>query len=720
MSGYPLRTAYDATETRKKYLESLALRAKLDNDNLQANKLYKRTGAVATPPDTRTTTEKLADLFRVRIDIRSKLGQLMSGDDAQAVVNRLDEQELVFLSGRIDKMIADLKPKYTLGMPYQVFMSFFQDAVKNFMAYGDVEISRAILEELASTSADTQFAIENLTRQIQLQGKQELIFNMDNIRQLLDLVGRGQQLLDGFAIDPQIENQVQSSIDAIKQAVPTKKQLLQIEDDFQKAVRLGDNKQQKVIADELTTILTNVDTLKNNIDELSKVVEDVTGQLPVAPPPSLKRDTTQDVVKTYIKPFNPSRSYYNVDMANNLFTKMFEIIENNPQKKQIWDNIRQRASPVKGVEGGLKITDNIKSGNSLYQHISKKGYKFMGIRGVNTFIDDFKNEFEDIFTEEARTIPAPADPFSRTDITDYRTFTTQPPAPAPAPKPKKKVGIFQFMFKKPNFKQLVEQITNEDASYTEDILKNDINNMTIDPIFNVYSMEDNNDKALIISYVEEYVTDLLNELAGGNAPALDFTNFVREKQQKSATGKGLRKKSKSCRMKGGSVKIDTSVGIPQQEKPANYVPFGRYILNRNKLNDGVVMIKRPNGAFMGDLQSRRISSNLKNIFQKVIGGNIPNYQDFSKLDDDEKEYLHYVAKKTNLVDKLQVPAPKKDSEEKMIDRFQVLRGQIVAGNDNRQLINEFKKLVLQMSDLKLLPRRQVSDILIDIERAFGN
>ena len=172
-------------------------------------------------------------------------------------------------------------------------------------------------------------------------------------------------------------------------------------------------------------------------------------------------------------------------------------------------------------------------------------------------------------------------------------------------------------------------------------------------------------------------------------------------------------------MRGGSVKIDINAGMPHKEKPVNYVPFGKYIINRNKLNDGVVMIKRSNGAFMGDLQSRRISNNLKNIFQKVVGGNIPNFQDFSKLDEDEKEYLHYVAKKTNLVDKLQVPTPKKDDEEKMISKFELLRGQIIAGNDNRELIKEFKKLVLEMSDKKLLPRRQVSDILIDIEKAYG-
>ena len=43
---------------------------------------------------------------------------------------------------------------------------------------------------------------------------------------------------------------------------------------------------------------------------------------------------------------------------------------------------------------------------------------------------------------------------------------------------------------------------------------------------------------------------------------------------------------------------------------------------------------------------------------------------------------------------------------------------IMAGNDNKQMLDEFKKLILDMADKKLLPRRQVSDILIDIERLY--
>ena len=212
--------------------------------------------------------------------------------------------------------------------------------------------------------------------------------------------------------------------------------------------------------------------------------------------------------------------------------------------------------------------------------------------------------------------------------------------------------------------------------------------------------------------IENYLNLAYGDIKKSRLPPT-FEEFV---DTTKTSGSGMKRMK---RMKGGSIRIDVNAGIPPQDKPINYVPFGRYIINRNKLNDGVVMIKRPNGAFMGDLQSRRISNNLRNVFDKIVGGAIPSYQDFAKLDDDEKQYLHYVSKKANLLDKLNVPTPNKDEEERIIHRFEILRGQLVAGNDNKQMIAEFKKLLLDMSDRKLLPRRQVSDILIDIEKTFG-
>jgi len=743
MSGYPLKTPYDGDIRRKKYVEELALRARLDDENLQANKLYKRTGAIATPPDNRTTSEKLADTFRLRIDVRSKLGQLMSGDEAQKVVNKLDQQQLVFLAGRIDKYVAELKPKYALGMPYQVFMSFFNDAVRNFMAYGDIETSRAVLEQMAATSEETKFAIDNLTREIQLSSVKgrELIFNMDNIRKLIDLVGRGQRLLDGSQINPAIEDQVSDAIEAITQVVPTKQQLVAVQNDFEQAVRLGDARQQELIARQLEQTLTGIGSLKNNIDDLQRAVDESTQQLPSIPL-TKQNLQTQELITEYHPPYDPS-AYYKGAEATELFSKLFELITSSEEKRNVWNEI------VEDVENNQNMSlRKIKSGSTLRQKISKEGFNSsVGIGAVNDFIDDYVNEFKIIFsTGETKVIPLNTNPFERTEISDYTQFkakpsgpvaqpisTTQPtaqpppttqPVTQPPAQPTKRLNLYTLMVNSGNrllkrgidIDVLMQQIENEDNTWNENKIKTSMNDLSTDTAFSVYDLNNSSDRSMIVDYGIDWLNHILLTLANGAQPT-EFTDFVIQKQSASATGKGLGKKSR--RMKGGSIRIDVNAGMKDDVNVPKYVPFGRYIINRNKLNDGVVMIKRPSGAFMGDLQSRRVSNKLRSVFDKIIGGSVPSYQDFAKLDEDEKQYLHYVAKKSNLLDKLQVPTPNKDEEEKMISRFEILRGQIVAGNDSRELIKEFKKLIMEMGDKKLLPRRQISDILIDIERVYG-
>ena len=65
MSGQPVNTQLDIVTARKNYLANLNLRAKLDEKNFQANKIYIKTGQMpATPIDTRSVTEKLADVER--------------------------------------------------------------------------------------------------------------------------------------------------------------------------------------------------------------------------------------------------------------------------------------------------------------------------------------------------------------------------------------------------------------------------------------------------------------------------------------------------------------------------------------------------------------------------------------------------------------------------------------------------------------------------------
>ena len=750
MSGYALKTPYDATKKRREYETELALRAKLDDMNLQANKLYKRTGAISTPPDTRTTTEKLADLYRLRIDIRSKLGQIMSGDDAQKVVNELDQQELIFLTQRLDKFIQELKPKYTLGVPYQVFNTYLKNAIRDFNKYGELDATRIVLEELGANTDEAKYAIESLTREIQLAGKKEIIFKIENIDKLRNLINRASYLLNEGAVDPALEDQVGDAIQAIENVVPTKPQLAKIQSDFEKAVRTGDTRTQDALARQVLDTAVDIDTLGNNIDDLERIIQQTTQQLPQVPI-GTNRPIPQGAIVDYEPPYDPTKRY-KVGEVKDLFQVLLEKAYGKPTKNpttppiDLVSQIYQQKLLPSLLRAGMDAS-RIYSGSTLYQKM--RGELGWGIDNVNKWIDDNAEDFNKIFATEARNIPL-QDPFARFVVEDADIFgglpstfnvlnpvgvssglVSQPiaqpapptpaPQPAPQPAPAKRKSIYDLVSlmlanSKPKIdvKNMVAQITNEDASWTEDVIKSNINDFSVEPEFQLY--QDKEGKRMLYDYVREWLNLVLTELSGGNAPP-SFTDFVKEKIRTSTTGRGL--KGKKPRMKGRGVAIDYTAGIATDgERKSNYVPFGKYIINRSKLNDGIVMIKRPNGAFMGDVQTRRVSGKLRNVFEKIIGGAIPTYNDYNKLDDDEKEYLHFVAKKSNLLDKLEVPTPKKDDDEKMMNRFDILRGQIMAGNDNKQMLDEFKRLILDMADKKLLPRRQVSDILIDIERLY--
>ena len=50
----------------------------------------------------------------------------------------------------------------------------------------------------------------------------------------------------------------------------------------------------------------------------------------------------------------------------------------------------------------------------------------------------------------------------------------------------------------------------------------------------------------------------------------------------------------------------------------------------------------------------------------------------------------------------------------MINKFQIIKGQIIAGNDNKKMIQEFKLLLMKMSALNMIPKSQTRELMLDL------
>lgn len=160
--------------------------------------------------------------------------------------------------------------------------------------------------------------------------------------------------------------------------------------------------------------------------------------------------------------------------------------------------------------------------------------------------------------------------------------------------------------------------------------------------------------------------------------------------------------------------IDTSE-LDKMERPKMYVPFGRYFVNKHRLNqDGILAFRTPAGNVVPNLSTEKVSSSMANVMKSLIGGGMPEFDNISGLNEDEKDKLFHICKNCK-VDTPAVPKSfRKGINEKEEDRFNILRGQIIAGNDSPVIAKEFKIILLKMLNSGRIPKRQANEILQEL------
>jgi hypothetical protein len=178
----------------------------------------------------------------------------------------------------------------------------------------------------------------------------------------------------------------------------------------------------------------------------------------------------------------------------------------------------------------------------------------------------------------------------------------------------------------------------------------------------------------------------------------------------SASGNGLKK---GRGMKGGSI-IDDIDPAGVLTNVSRYIPFGRHKINTKKLKDNIIAVKKMTGCNIDGFPLRRVSNDLGSVMRTIIGGGQPEFRQLEKLSDEEKVYLNNLVKKSKIEDRLNLIAPSKDEDEKEIHQFEVMKGEILSGNDNVELVKKFKLLIMKLIRKELLPKSQGKDLLLDL------
>jgi hypothetical protein len=146
------------------------------------------------------------------------------------------------------------------------------------------------------------------------------------------------------------------------------------------------------------------------------------------------------------------------------------------------------------------------------------------------------------------------------------------------------------------------------------------------------------------------------------------------------------------------------------EKPKPYTAFGRYCINKNRLNtQNVIAFRYPSGNMIKGLPTEKVSESLAKVMKTLVAGGSPSYEDISSLSQDEKRKLAHICNSCG-IESSAVPQMKGEGEQEM-DRFNILKGEIIAGNDSSKIAKEFKTMLLKFMNEGRIPKQQGNSIL---------
>lgn len=764
MSGQPYRTLSDIADFRQDYLNSLMAQVQLNDANLKANQVYISTGqlpARSAMPDTRTTTEKLADVARLRVNLINDMRPISDASTSAQFVQAIEKSPLnsngalfTFLAQNVSEIVSGIKKKYKYGIKgdsddVQKFTNFVESAYNT--SKGITGSIKSSFNRPQSNKASSVVDIQNI--KIELTKISNILQSYYHYPNVKSLIGHIQNQIKKF-------NELCPSLEAMDQLRNTFSQnTVILQQDTAIAQLVSDIYRDIDIF--LRDKIPNVNSIWTILDSLNKEYTDVRMHGGVMRPPDQTTINSLNAISSLIPEERLMEQYNRQILA--VFQHFIDIeneqIRIRAQAEQDAQELYEQGDIGLENEPAAVLADEVVStiktfglativaGLLVLVASATGAANAVGEYGLSTANfagNEFNGQMAQFgsnsyfnpsgqYIENGLSVKGfdPLNPYAVNGL-DFGGNVELPPS-----------HVFQYMWNDGTFHS-----TPEGGGPAQAPIRNIPTRDNPRPILDEFPPDDSPD--LIPDELSEDIVkiftddEILRELLKNPSltPAKrreahnerellrekfkrDYPDFnwdstkqmaIDEGHQVAPIGHGLKKKGRG-RPKGSGIarpfkeKVDLSRGI---EPDRRFVKFGRFLINTNKLHDDIVAIKRPSGSNITEFPSQRVSTHLSNVFKKIIGGGVPSFNELSSLNDMERNYLYSVSKKAEIADKLSIPTPSKDQKDKDIHDYEVAKGEILSGNDNREFIKKFKLMVVKLCKSGVLPKKEANEVLSDL------
>ena len=176
---------------------------------------------------------------------------------------------------------------------------------------------------------------------------------------------------------------------------------------------------------------------------------------------------------------------------------------------------------------------------------------------------------------------------------------------------------------------------------------------------------------------------------------------------------------KPKKAKGGfkATRIKIGKGVDHDEGP-KFRTFGKYIIHMSHLNnDNVLNLKYPSGGGIPSIKPVQIDDNFKEFINDVLDTGKMNDRHFKSLTKNEQNHFIMISQSAKILHKLGLKTPDDDNDQKEVARFELLKGEYDAGNNNDKLIKELRGLVIKFMKGGKINKKSGMDFLMELSIA---
>lgn len=665
-SGLPVNSFSQAREYRNRYLANLALEVQNDMMNLNANQVYKQTGQPSRPPDSRSTTEKLADLEGLKVSLRAGLLGITDGTQASETVDQLTPAEVVFASQQLPAITADLKPRFVRGVPSNALLNYI----------------RALQRKELQTNGVSFTAQESTAQQI------------------LNALQAGQNQMGGNA--GPIPGGPGNPVNPPPPGPPGGGQ----PPGGPPAGPMGPSEDE--LLQQQNMLRREQQTRQQAEEWLAR------GNVPFT---SLARNV-QDMINA-IRAERGQGGEGGTALLVGRF-KQDEQMKQNAQSGLGLDTQEQwNAFPTRGGFGQYPDNDEIAKqylkwwGQSQTPDIqalfarnwdrkktsaAMKAALFPGWQMKNAVMGQTPNE-ADVFQSPGSVVAVPeiATPFSPVEAVRVLTVDDVEVSTRQELKTWWNTTRQYYQNRDPEAYRNIIRIARDYGLITE----------TGVAIPNNKGLQEIQQEIIpVIDYVAGKEGTNVVSAGRGMARRRPGAPASRYPTGREILGYGL------SRGVSSEAKRSEFVGMPVAE--VSFSPFGKFIIDTNKLASNILDVRTQRGNKMPKYKQHQMSGQLAKTMKRIMGGRMIDEYDFNEMPLEDQSYLWDLARDAKIMDRLQLPTPKRTKSGEEENRFEILKGQIAAGNDSKELVKEFKVMLLKFSNDGRIKKNEAREILLDL------